>query len=96
MTIQSFANKKTKKFFLEGEVPRRVGWSGISRIVARKLDMLDYVHSLADLASPPGNSLKRLSGRLEGRFSIRINDQCRIIFRWTKGGPTAVDVCDYH
>ena len=96
MAIQSFASKETKKFFLESHLPRRAGWAGVAKIAARKLDMLDYAHSLADLASPPGNRLKRLSGRLDGRFSIRINDQWRITFRWTEGGPTAVDVCDYH
>jgi proteic killer suppression protein len=96
VAIQSFAGKEAKRFFLEGRVPRRAGWAGVSGIVARKLDMLDYAHSLADLASPPGNRLERLRGDLAGRFSIRVNDQWRVVFRWTEAGPADVDVRDYH
>lgn len=58
--------------------------------------MLDYAAVLADLASPPGNRLEALRGRLAGLHSIRLNDQWRIIFRWTPAGPTDVDVVDYH
>jgi len=58
--------------------------------------MLDYAHQLDDLRSPPGNRLEALKGDLAGFHSIRINDQWRVIFRWTDVGPTEVDVVDYH
>ena len=96
MAIQSFASKETKKFFLEGHVPRRAGWAGVAKIAARKLDMLEYAHSLADLVSPPGNRLKRLDGNLQGWLSIRINDQWRVVFRWSDAGPAKVEIRDYH
>jgi len=56
----------------------------------------DYAVQLADLASPPGNRLEALRGDLEGQYSIRINDQWRVVFRWTPTGPTDVDIRDYH
>ena len=58
--------------------------------------MLDYAETLSDLASPPGNRLEALKGDLAGFHSIRINDQWRVIFRWSPGGPRDVDIRDYH
>lgn len=96
MAIQGFAGAEVETFFTDGVPPRRTGWSTIARIVRRKLDMLDYAHQLDDLRSPPGNRLEALKGGLAGRHSIRINDQWRVVFRWTDAGPTDVDVVDYH
>lgn len=96
MAIQSFASPKVEHFFVAGRPPKGAGWVSVGRIVARKLDMLDYAQLLTDLASPPGNRLEALKGNLAGRYSIRINDQWRVIFRWTSAGPADVDVCDYH
>jgi len=58
--------------------------------------MLDYAAVLSDQASPPGNRLEALKGDLGGMHSIRVNDQWRIVFRWTPFGPEQVDVVDYH
>ena len=58
--------------------------------------MLDYATDLRDLASPPGNRLEALRGDLAGLHSIRINQQWRLIFRWTSAGPVEVAICDYH
>ncbi len=58
--------------------------------------MLDYSEKLSDLASPPGNRLEALKGELRGFHSIRINDQWRVVFRWTGAGPREVDIRDYH
>lgn len=58
--------------------------------------MLDYAETLSDLGSPPGNRLEALKGDLAGFHSIRINDQWRVIFRWSPGGPQDVDIRDYH
>ena len=96
MAIQSFASQALERFFLEGRLPRGVGWSGAGKIAMRKLDMLDYAAALRDLASPPGNRLEALKGKLDGFHSIRINDQWRAVFRWTASGPAEVDIRDYH
>jgi toxin HigB-1 len=96
VAIQSFASPAVGRFFSEGRLPRRVGWANAARVVARKLDMLDYAARLTDLASPPGNRLEALKGSLAGSHSIRINDQWRVVFRWTDSGPADVDIRDYH
>ena len=62
----------------------------------RKLDLLDAAKKLTDLASPPGNRLEALRGLLHGRYSIRINDQWRIVFRWEGGNVYEVRITDYH
>lgn len=58
--------------------------------------MLHYAARLSDLKAPPGNRLEALHSDLKGLFSIRINDQWRIIFKWTDAGPTEVRIADYH
>ena len=58
--------------------------------------MLDYAETLSDLASPPGNRVEALKGNLAGFHSVRINDQWRLVFRWTAAGPGEVDIRDYH
>ena len=96
MAIKSFASRAIEKFFVEGVVQKRAGWAGAANVASRKLDMLDYADRLKDLASPPGNRLEALKGDLSGFHSIRINDQWRVVFRWTDSGPTDVDIRDYH
>ena len=96
MAIQNLASRAARRFFEDGSVSKRVGWSGVARVAARKLDMLDYAHELRDLKSPPGNRLEALKGDLAGFHSIRINDQWRVVFRWTENGPVDVDIRDYH
>lgn len=96
MAIQSFANRRLEQFFLSGRLPRRAGWVGLARIVTRKLDMLHYAKTLADLRSPPGNRLEALRGDLRGHHSVRVSGQWRVVFRWTDAGPVDVDVVDYH
>jgi proteic killer suppression protein len=96
VAIQSFANKALQEFFIEGRLPRRAGWLTVASVVARKLDMLDYAFILSDLAAPPGNRLEALKGNLAGFQSIRINNQWRVIFRWTDFGPADVDIVDYY
>lgn len=93
--IRSFADKSIEKFFISGKVSPRHGWLHVGKVVKRKLDMLDYASSLIDLRSPPNNCLEKLIHNLEGFYSIRVNDQWRIIFRWDTE-PFDVDVVDYH
>jgi proteic killer suppression protein len=96
VAIRSFANQEMERFFLEGLSPRRAGWAAVAKIATRKLDMLDYASALKDLASPPGNRLEALKGRFDGFHGVRINDQWRVVFRWTADGPADVDIRDYH
>ena len=79
-----------------GVAAAKAGWAAASRVAARKPDMLDYAHELLDLASPPGNRLEALKGDLRGLHSIRVNDQWRVVFKWTSAGPSNVDIRDYH
>jgi len=58
--------------------------------------MLDAAETLAFLRSPPGNRLEALQGARAGQYSIRVNDQFRVCFRWTPGGPEDVEIVDYH
>lgn len=95
MAIRSFRDEEAQAFFKKGRVPQRKGWAAARAVVRRKLDMLDYASDLKDLRSPPGNRLEALSGNLQGWYSIRINDQWRIIFRWDSQ-PYDVRIVDYH
>ena len=70
--------------------------SDLGGIARRKLVQLDAAEELSDLMVPPGNRLEALKGDLRGYHSIRINDQWRIIFRWTGAGPEEVEIVDYH
>lgn len=96
MAIQSFAESDVEDFFITGRIAQGCGWLGVARVAKRKLDMLDYADRLYDLRSPPGNRLETLRGDLSGLHSVRINDQWRIVFRWTEAGPEEVDIVDYH
>ncbi|HEX7681401.1 MAG TPA: type II toxin-antitoxin system RelE/ParE family toxin [Thermoanaerobaculia bacterium] len=94
--MRSFASEGVRVFFERGRASARLGWTNLARIVARKLDMLDYAADLRDLGSPPGNRLESLKGSWAGFHSIRVNDQWRVVFRWSESGPEDVDVVDYH
>ena len=94
MSIQTFGNKETERFFISGRT--RAPWQQVKHVVARKLDQLDAAADIGDLQSPPGNRLEQLSGDRKGFWSIRVNDQWRIVFRWSDAGPSEVTVADYH
>jgi proteic killer suppression protein len=96
MAIQSFGDKITREFFIFGTLPLKAGWRQLSGIAKRKLDLLHYAEQLSDLKSPPGNKLKALEKNLKKYHSIRINDQWRIVFKWTPLGPSEVQIMDYH
>jgi proteic killer suppression protein len=92
--IRSFADRKTEALFREGKCAS--AWRSFETIALRKLDMLDAAVALGDLRSPPGNRLESLRGDRKGHWSIRINDQWRVCFRWTDDGPADVEITDYH
>jgi proteic killer suppression protein len=77
-----------------GDFVRQFG--SIEKSARRKLDMLHQALDLGDLKAPPANRLEALAGDRRGQHSIRINDQWRICFVWTKGGAEHVEIVDYH
>jgi proteic killer suppression protein len=91
--ILSFSDTDTEELFRTEKNKR---FSQISRVAARKLTTLHAAEDLADLLVPPGNRLEALKGKRDGWHAIRINDQWRIIFRWTEKGPSDVAIVDYH
>jgi proteic killer suppression protein len=91
--IKSFKCRDTERLFNDIEVSR---FKAISRIARRKLEMLNAAVSLQSLRVPPGNRLEQLKGNRRGQFSIRINDQWRICFKWQGGNAFDVEIVDYH
>lgn len=92
--IRSFACRETEAIF-HRERSKRLP-QDLHRSALRKLRMLDAATRLEDLRIPPGNRLEKLSGRYEGFYSVRINDQWRICFRFEGDGPSEVQIRDYH
>ena len=91
--INSFSDRETEKLF-RTENSRR--WRGIARVALRKLIQLNQAGRLEDLAVPPGNRLEALHGKRKGEYSIRINQQWRLVFRWCGSGVEGVQIEDYH
>ena len=91
--IESFRCDETQALF-EGQGPRK--FRSIQSVAERKLAQLDAAQTLAFLRSPPGNRLEALNGDRSGQYSIRINEQFRVCFRWTDTGPADVEIVDYH
>lgn len=92
--ISSFGSKETESI-----------WNGIrvkklpievQQVGRRKLRMIHNSIDLADLRVPPSNRLEKLEGNLKGYYSIRINKQWRIVFKWNKGNASEVEITDYH
>jgi proteic killer suppression protein len=96
--ILSFADRGTEDVYNGKNTPRarRTCRQSLWEVAYRKLDQLDSVMELNDLAVPPGNRLEKLRGDRAGQYSIRINQQYRISFRWTDAGPDEVEIVDYH
>ena len=92
--IQSFADKDTERLWNRERV-RSID-SRIHSVALRKLRQLGYAQTLDELRIPPGNRLEALKGDRRGQFSILINDQWRICFRWSAAGPEEVEIVDYH
>jgi proteic killer suppression protein len=92
--IRSFADRRTERLFNEDVCPSQ--WRAFKSVAVRKLDMIDAAPKVEDLRSPPGNRLEALKGDRKGQWSVRINQQWRICFRWTTDGPVNVEIVDYH
>ncbi len=92
--IKSFKCKETDKIFnrsFSRKLPQ-----DIQRTALRKLRMLNRAIKLNDLKVPPSNHLEALHGNRKGQYSIRINDQWRICFKWSEGEASSVEITDYH
>ena len=92
--IKSIADAETEKVFRREFSQRLPG--DIQPIALRKLRMLNNAHTVNDLRSPPANRLEKLSGRREGHYNIRVNDQWRVCFAWRDGDAYDVEIVDYH
>lgn len=92
--IKSFRDQDAEHLF-ERRPIKRFG-PHVQKAALRKLRMLDAATDLGDLRVPPGNRLERLRGDRSGQYSIRINDQWRICFRWRGGDAHGVEIVDYH
>jgi toxin HigB-1 len=92
-SIRSFRCSDTQLLYETGRSKR---FRAIEKVATRKLTQLDAAVTLEFLRSPPGNRLEALAGDRYGLHSIRINDQWRLCFRWTKAGAEDVEIVDYH
>jgi proteic killer suppression protein len=91
--IRSFRDRDTEELF-HRQASRR--WASIARVALRRLRLLHRAVTLDDLRVPPGNRLEALKGAGAGQYSIRVNDQYRICFRWRDGHAYEVELTDYH
>ena len=91
--IRSFRDSDTEELFNRLATRR---WSGIARVALRKLRLLHRARALQDLAAPPNNRLEKLRGDRAGQYSIRVNDQYRVCFRWEGVDAFDVELTDYH
>jgi len=95
--IVTFGDRATEDLFHGKETARVRGFSrDVARVALRKLDMLNAAVELRDLESPPGNRSKALKGDMKGFHSVRVNDQWRLVFRWSGRDAYDVRLADYH
>lgn len=92
--IFSFGNSDTEQVWLGNRVKKLP--LEIQNIGRRKLRMINNSVNIADLRIPPANRLEKLAGKLKEFYSIRINDQWRIIFKWNSSNAYEVEIIDYH
>lgn len=92
--ICTFGSKETRKIW-NGEIIRNMPVE-LQHVIRRKLRMINNSQNMADLLIPPSNRLEKLSGDLNGYFSIRINQKWRIIFKWENNNAFDVEIIDYH
>jgi len=92
--IVSFGSKETEQIW-EGKRVKKLALN-VQKVGRRKLRMLNNSQDLADLRIPPSNRLEKLGGDRKGFYSIRIDKQWRIIFKWKSGNSSEVEIIDYH
>jgi toxin HigB-1 len=92
--IRSFRDRETEQLFRREPVRKLP--PDVRRVALRTLVLLDAAESIEDLRVPPGNRLEKLTGDRVGQYSIRINDQWRVCFRWKESDAEDVEIVDYH
>jgi toxin HigB-1 len=92
--IKTFADRRTRDLYVTGKAKRIP--TDVAKRAARKIEYVDLAARLNDLKVPPGNKLHVLEGDRKGRYSISVNDQWRICFRYIDGDAYDVEFCDYH
>ncbi|MBA7475389.1 Toxin HigB-1 [subsurface metagenome] len=92
--IKTFKCKETEKIFCR-EYSKKLPHN-IQKVAFRKLRMINRSKTLSDLKIPPANRLEKLSGQRKGQYSIRINDQWRVCFKWIDNNALEVEITDYH
>ena len=96
MEIKTFGNKETEKFVKTGSLKKGCKWRSLANIAQRKIDMIIFADSIDDLRIPPNNRLEKLTHSLSGFWSIRINDQFRVIFKCERNKIFGIKITDYH
>jgi toxin HigB-1 len=98
LSLLWISNNRNFTFFngVNFKAVRKLCPESIWRVAVRKLDQIDSVTTIDELAVPPGNHLEKLTGDREGQYSIRINDQYRICFEWSESDAEEVEIVDYH
>jgi proteic killer suppression protein len=91
--IRSFRDKDTEAIFQQRRIRK---YQQVASVALRRLVQIDSAEELRDLASPPANRLELLKGNRAGQYSVRINDQYRVCFRWKNGHAYEVEIADYH
>ncbi len=91
--ILNFKDPEAQKVFETGK-SRRFG--SIARVAARRLGAISFTKTIEDLRNPPGNRLEALRGARKGQYSIRVNDQYRVCFKWNDEDAMDVEIVDYH
>ena len=92
--VISFADKETERFYITGKSRRFP--ASLFKAAVRKLDYLNRAKVLQDLPAPPGDHLEALKGGDKGKYSIRLNDQYRIVFTFHAGDAADVEITEYH
>ena len=92
--IKTFKCKEAEKIFCR-EYSKKLPHN-IQKVAFRKLRMINRSKTLSDLKIPPANRLEKLSGQRKGQYSIRINDQWRVCFKWIDNNALEVEITDYH
>ena len=94
LLIKTFRCKETERLYRQRQSSKR--FRAFADVAYRKLFQLDHAKELRDLQQVPGNRLEKLSGHREDEYSIRINQQWRVCFRWREGAAYDVEITDYH
>jgi toxin HigB-1 len=96
MEIKTYRNKETEHFVKTGKLKKGCKWGNLAIIAQRKIDMIIFADSIDDLKVSPSNRLEKLIHNYSGFWSIRINDQFRVVFKCENNKIFEIQITDYH